>query len=73
MKEWLQILIFLWVSLSVVCSLSTIINANREVNTIQHIFHWLISPIIGLLGLIFIDKGRKKYFFEKMNHNLFIK
>lgn len=73
MKLIFHISVFLWISISVVIGLFTVLKAKREVNAYQHIFQWLLSPVIIIAGLVFIDKERKKQYFRRVRINLFIK
>ncbi|MFA6573721.1 MAG: hypothetical protein WCT13_06190 [Patescibacteria group bacterium] len=73
MKMIFQLIIFLWIALSIVLGLLSALRAEREDLAYRQVFLWLISPGVALAGLIFLDKGRKKRYFSRMNSHLFIK
>jgi hypothetical protein len=64
--------IFLWISLSIVGGLFTVLRAHKEERAYSQVFNWLISPLIIFLGLVFIDRSRKKDYFKRVKSNLFI-
>ena len=69
----LRISIFLTVALSIVLGLFTALKAQREDLAYRQIFLWLVSPLMVMAGLIFIDKSRKKHYFRRIKSNLLIK
>jgi cell shape-determining protein MreC len=69
----LSLIVFLWVSLSVVLGLFFVLKAKREANPYEQVFLWLISPFTLLAGLVFIGRDRKKHYFERIRSHLFIK
>lgn len=73
MKLLLHMTIFLWITLSIVFGLFTALKEEREDLAYRQIFIWFLSPIIAFAGLVFIDKGRKKYYFIRLKNDLFIK
>jgi hypothetical protein len=73
MKLIWQFILFLWPALSIVMGLLSALKANREDLAYRQVFLWLISPGTAIAGLVFLDKGRKKRYFQRMNSHLFIK
>lgn len=73
MKLIFHMIIFLWISVTLVIAGLTVLRAKREVNFYQHLFNWYISPLVIIAGLVFIDKQRKKQYFQRVKSNLFIK
>jgi hypothetical protein len=56
-----------------VIGLLTALKAGREDLSYRQVFLWLISPFVAVVGLIFIDKSRQKYYFKRVKSDLFIK
>jgi hypothetical protein len=73
MKLFLDILIFLWISITLVVAGFTVLRSKREVNFYRHLFNWYMVPLVIIAGLIFIDRSRKKRYFQKVSSNLFLK
>jgi hypothetical protein len=69
----LQISIFLTVALSIVLGLFTALNAQREDLAYRQVFLWLISPLVIAVGLVFVDRNKKKHYFRRVKSNLLIK
>jgi hypothetical protein len=69
----IQISIFLWVALSIVLGLFSALHANREDRAYRQVFIWFMSPFISFVGLIFLEKSRKKSYFNRLKSDLFIK
>jgi hypothetical protein len=72
MRLFLHILLFLWISITLIIAGITVLRAKREVNFYEHLFHWYISPLVIFAGLVFIDRDRKKQYFRRLKSNLFI-
>ena len=73
MKIIVQLLIFLWITLSIVFGLFTTLNANRETNAYKQVFLWFVAPFVTIAGLIFIDKENKKHYFKRVFKHLFVR
>jgi hypothetical protein len=72
MPLYIQIAIFLLVSLSIVAGLLSALKAQREDLSYRQIALWLISPVRLLVGLTFFWGDKKKQYFRKIKSDLFI-
>jgi hypothetical protein len=70
MKVVFQLVVFLFVAISIVMGLLTSLKADREDLAYRQVFNWLISPVIVILGLIFVE--RKRPYFHRLKRQLFI-
>lgn len=68
-----MMLIALYLAIMFVISGTIFLRANKDTGFYGHVFHWWISPLIILAGIVFIEKGRKKQYFQRVRSNLFIK
>jgi hypothetical protein len=69
----LQISIFFCIALSIAIGLFTALRAGREDLAYRQVFLWLISPIVIVAGIVFVDRGKKKHYFRRVKSNLLIK
>ncbi len=49
------------------------LRANKDEGFYANVFNWWISPFVIIAGLVFIDKGNKKQYFQRVKSNLLIK
>jgi hypothetical protein len=67
------LIILFYFALMVVISGLIFLKAGRDRGFYGHVFQWVISPLVILAGLVFIDRRNKKRYFYKVRSNLLIK
>jgi hypothetical protein len=67
-----QIIMFFWVSISVILGLFVVLKSQREEASYIQIFLFLISPLLIVNGLLFVKPHNKKSYFRKLKTLLFL-
>jgi hypothetical protein len=67
-----QMILFLFVALSVVCGLYVCLLRNREDMAYVQVILFLLSPLFVIKGLFFVSPSKKKEYFKDLNDKLFL-